>query len=520
MSFYSRYRPQKVHELDLDSVRQSLQTLLDSGSFSHAYLFAGPKGTGKTSSARILAKVLNCETNTDAVVKKTALNEPCGVCRHCKGVVQGSSLSVIEMDAASNRGIDDIRELKQRIALSPAEGTFVIYVIDEVHMLTTEAFNALLKTLEEPPAHAIFVLCTTEGHKLPGTIVSRCTEIQFSKASEKEVITSLNKAVAGEKLMISDEALQLIAKRSDGSFRDGMKLLEQAAQSGKNITLETVHHVTGMSGMYAVDSLFTALMSNNVEMCFEEIKNREGLGVDFSLFTKRMVEEAREKLISLIQVGGDPVEIERYRELTDLLADAALKVKGSVITQLPLELACAQWCLEHHHQPTKKFEATITHEEKIPVSKQQSHTTLSQKKAVKANYSNPKDVVKAPEVIPGKTVALNEVEQYWPKILTAIRPHNHSLEALLKASRPVSLNHDSLTIEVFYTFHKEQLEQERHRKLLETCMAEVLHAVLKLKFVLGKKAERVKSPSPKMDANVTGKVEDEQLAQMAEEIFT
>jgi len=202
VSFYLKYRPQRVGELDLVSVRESLGRILKSGRFAHAYLFAGPKGTGKTSSARILAKVLNCvdnngkpknqKTNKLKNKKETTqeLREPCGKCGSCKAIVGGSSMAVMEMDAASNRGIDDIRELRERVALAPAGGKYAVYVIDEVHMLTTEAFNALLKTLEEPPAHAVFVLCTTEVHKLPGTVVSRCTQVKFTKASRGEVVAS------------------------------------------------------------------------------------------------------------------------------------------------------------------------------------------------------------------------------------------------------------------------------------------------------------------------------------------
>ena len=205
MSWYRIYRQQTISELHSAVIRQAFDHIRESGSFSHAYLLTGPKGTGKTSSARILAKMLNCEKNTKAVREgqsesqsnKTSKKsvkpfvEPCGVCDSCKRITIGSSLCVTEMDAASNRGIDDIRILRERVNLVPSDGLVSVYIIDEVHMLTTEAFNALLKVLEEPPAHVVFVLATTELRKVPDTILSRCTMIQFSRASQEELMNAL-----------------------------------------------------------------------------------------------------------------------------------------------------------------------------------------------------------------------------------------------------------------------------------------------------------------------------------------
>ncbi|HKY74065.1 MAG TPA: DNA polymerase III subunit gamma/tau, partial [Patescibacteria group bacterium] len=217
MSWYRTYRPQTISELNLPEARKELERIRQSGIFQHAYLFTGPKGTGKTSSARILAKMLNCKKNIEAVraalsekEAKKPFVEPCGVCQSCKSITVGTSLCVVEMDAASNRGIDDVRALRERVSLAPSDGLVTVYIIDEVHMLTTEAFNALLKVLEEPPRHVVFVLATTELHKVPETILSRCTVVQYHRASQEELIAALKRVATAEGTKIDHTALQTL----------------------------------------------------------------------------------------------------------------------------------------------------------------------------------------------------------------------------------------------------------------------------------------------------------------------
>ena len=230
-TYYLKYRPQKVSELDLISVRESLEKILKSKKIPHAFLFSGPKGIGKTSAARIFAKSINC-------LGKRKDFEPCNKCDVCQEITNGSSLDLIEIDAASNRGIDDIRSLREKIKLSPARCRYKVYIVDEAHMLTTEAFNALLKTLEEPPAHAVFILCTTEPEKLPKTIVSRCLQIKFQKAKKEEVINSLKRVVKGEKLEVEKEVLAEISVNAEGSFRDAQKILDQLSLANRKISLK------------------------------------------------------------------------------------------------------------------------------------------------------------------------------------------------------------------------------------------------------------------------------------------
>src|SRR3989344_3767734 len=249
MSFYQKYRSEKVDDLDLTSVRSAFESMMKSGEISHAYLFVGPRGLGKTSAARILARLVNCYKNSKTQgTKNSKLVEPCNECENCLSIKNGSAVDVMEIDAASHRGIDDIRDLREKVNLAPSVLVKKVYIIDEVHMLTSEAFNALLKTLEEPPAHVMFILCTTEAHKVPETIVSRCVKVNFSKATVAELTRSLERAAKGEGLKIAKEVLAELASGLDGSFREGHKLLEQLANQADVITVESVRKVLNSVG--------------------------------------------------------------------------------------------------------------------------------------------------------------------------------------------------------------------------------------------------------------------------------
>jgi len=224
-----KWRPQLFEEVvGQQHITQTLQNAISQKRVAHAFLFTGARGVGKTSTARILAKALNCE-------KGPQIN-PCGQCTNCQEVTHGTSMDVIEIDGASNRGIDEIRELKENVRYTPAKSRYKIYIIDEVHMLTKEAFNALLKTLEEPPPHIIFIFATTEPHKIPATILSRCQRYDFKRIPFREVIGSLKRIVEEEKIQISQRGLLSIAQESEGSLRDAQSLLDQViAYAGKNI---------------------------------------------------------------------------------------------------------------------------------------------------------------------------------------------------------------------------------------------------------------------------------------------
>jgi DNA polymerase III subunit gamma/tau len=546
MSYYTRYRPQTIGDLDLTSVKTSLGRILTSGTFSQAYLFSGPKGTGKTSSARILAKLVNCEQNRPAVkawmAKKSGkkaeaqkLVEPCNQCDSCRRITSGSSLACVEMDGASNRGIDDVRSLRERMGLAPAEGMMTVYIIDEVHMLTTEAFNALLKTLEEPPKHALFVLCTTETHKVPGTVVSRCTQVPFVKASPAEVVGSLKKAIEGEKLSIEAAAVERLAALVDGSFRDGMKSLEQLAQLGRPIEVADVDAALGFGGLYESDELIERLLSDQMSQSLELMSQRLEAGADAEVWMKRIIDRLRTGMLE--RMNRETEDGQLWWELTRVFEAAFRSVKQSPLPGLVLELAVGEWCYrnaeqaavfsqspaapKHQAQPTKT-EHSPPRVQKIQAADKQATQPKQDVPDVPTEAKTTKKPLAQPVEPPKKAFAgdVAVVVEKWNAILEAVRPLNHSLEALLRSAQPVALNDGCLVMEAFYLFHKEQLEQQRHRDQLEAVIGQVLGGSIRLEIQLAKRGQKkVTASQVEAVVNVTGSVEDEALVAAAEEIF-
>lgn len=329
MSLYLKYRPKKVEELDLASVREAFNKLIKANEVAHAYLFTGPRGAGKTSSARILSRIVNCEKN------EAKLGEPCNECSACKSILSGGSLDFVEIDAASNRGIDDIRELKEKIRLAPSELKYKVYIIDEVHMLTTEAFNALLKTLEEPPAHAIFILCTTETHKVPETIQSRCISIGFSKATPEEMKRSFARVISGESKKVSEEALDYLSRSVDGSFRDGVKILDKVLSQSDHVQLAQIEEaIMGVAG-YNVSALVEALIKRNSNAALDELHAATARGIDLVYLTVTLMKELRNRLLA-----GESKELVK---LVFNLDDVARKIATSPVPELLLEMVIIDW---------------------------------------------------------------------------------------------------------------------------------------------------------------------------------
>lgn len=433
MTFYLKYRPQKISELDLEEIREDLGKLLASGKVPHALLFAGPKGSGKTSSARIIAKAVNCQKKAKSQI------EPCNKCRICKSITAGTALDLIEIDAASNRGIDDIRNLREKIKLTPVEAKYKVYIIDEAHMLTPPAFNALLKTLEEPPAHAIFILCTTQPQNLPETVLSRCLRFYFKKATEQEILRSLKRIIKGEKLRVEEGVLEKISRLSDGSFRDASKVLEQLSFKKGKIKLADVREEIGLP-----HELLRYLIKSDISKALSWIEEEASRGVDWQFFIKETLGILHQQLLSVYGLAEQPLDFDleasETQTLIKLLEKVAQETKYAEIPQLPLEMMVIEWA-----------------------GKQVEKVAPASAKAAG-----------------GKKVSKAE----WEKIIQEIRPLNHSVEALLRSAQPREISDNLLTIEVFYKFHKGKLEDKAYKKLVEGVLKKVFGRSLKVCYIL------------------------------------
>lgn len=329
MALYREWRPQFFRDVvGQEHVCRTLQNAVMMGRTAHAYLFCGPRGTGKTSTARILAKSLNCINLNDG--------EPCNKCPSCESITKGISLNVIEMDAASHRGIEEIRDLKQKVGMAPSGGKYKVYIIDEVHMLTGEAFNALLKTLEEPPAHAVFILATTEAHKVPLTILSRCQRFDFRRLSRAAIKAHLSQVAEAKKWTVEEEALELISRQAGGALRDALGLLDQAASfAGGKIRRKDIEFLTGALGQQELEGIVAAAARADVPAVLRQLDGLFEQECDPRQVLLQLADHVRDLLFG--QNTGSK-EQSFYARFLRGIALAEGEMKGSSRPDLILEL--------------------------------------------------------------------------------------------------------------------------------------------------------------------------------------
>ena len=306
-ALYRKWRPRNFDEVSgQDHITSILKYECQTGKFSHAYLFCGSRGTGKTSCAKILAKAVNCLHPTSA--------GPCGECAACRSVDVGSATDVLEMDAASNNGVDDIRDIRDEVIYAPSELKYRVYIIDEVHMLSQSAFNALLKTLEEPPSHVIFILATTELHKLPSTIISRCQRFDFRRISTDDLVARLHRIARAEDITLDDDAARLIARHAQGGMRDAISLLELCAGSRAPVTPALVADTIGTTGREGLFKVARAILDKNYDVLFETIDEMARSSRDIAVFWQELIGLYRDMLVLRTVRSGNAA---RYLDLTD-----------------------------------------------------------------------------------------------------------------------------------------------------------------------------------------------------------
>lgn len=453
MVYYRTYRPQTISELDLKEVSEKLTAILSSGNLPHAFLFTGSKGLGKTSSARILAKAINCKSKHGI--------EPCNKCEICTSITGGSNIDVLEIDAASNGGVDEIRSLREKVKFSSSSLDKKVYIIDEVHMLSTGAFNALLKTLEEPPSHVVFILCTTELSKLPATVVSRTFQIHFQKPTEAELVSSLKRIVKGEKLHVEKGVLEEIFSLADGSFRDGAKILEELSllSKGEEITKELIDKVFKTKSISDdVNNFLESLSKKDVKKSLSVIGSIEKSGGDFKLVIERIAEQLRGML--LLRNGFESTEqdikefsLSDIHELLEMVTEAYSQLKYSVLRQLPLEMLAVKWCVILQEGTVDRVEGLVEKKEEIVVRN--------------AEESEEKKIVH-------QTPATNHETNFLQNLFREVNKENKQAAAFLRSCKSAEIEGETVVITTPYPIHAEKLNTEKLKTVLEESAEKIL----------------------------------------------
>jgi DNA polymerase-3 subunit gamma/tau len=477
LALYRKYRSGNFAEVvGQDHVVKTLVSALSSGRLRHAYLFTGPRGVGKTSVARLLARALNC----------TGDPKPCNQCDNCLTAIN-SSLDIIEMDAASNRSIDAIRDLREKVSLAPTQGLYKVYIIDEVHMLTTEAFNALLKTLEEPPPHVVFILATTEAHKLPATIISRTQTFHFKPITTNDIIAQLEKIAVSENIDVTPEALEIIASTARGGFRDAISMLDQLAGAGaKSITGSVTRDLLGYSDNEEITSLSRAVATGDTTAALVIALRLADSGAQPTMVASQLTNQWRSILLasSGAVTAADAVIAELAGLVPALRAaeimSGLIEVSKSSWPQMALEAALVRLTA----QANAATEAVIA----LPPRRMSSASAVP--KTLDQFVADPDSLELSGETEqPGRDL--------WPKVLVHVKAQNNSLAALLQMY-PVDFAADEITVKPRFNFHRDLFLKPVNRMVIETASAKVYGRAMKLQ---ARTEETAKPKRAKPDAS-------------------
>ena len=497
-ALYRKYRSQDFDEMvGQKHVTKILKGQIESGNIAHAYLFCGTRGTGKTSTAKIFARGINCLSPRDG--------NPCNACEVCKGILDQSIMDVVEMDAASNNSVEDIRELREKVKYLPSKGKYKVYIIDEVHMLSKGAFNAFLKTLEEPPKHLIFILATTEPEKIPPTILSRCQRYDLKRLTNREIIEHMKHICEKEKVEIEEKALRLIAANADGAMRDALSILDQCIayhEDGIPVTYEYIVNVLGIVQDEVLFGMAEAIADRNYQNLFAYIDDMVQNGKDVVQLLKDLVShyrnlmlakisndleyiiEGTEEYIEQIKNQSEVYTTEKIGAIIEKLSAIESQAKYSSQPRIVLEAALIGIMAPAESNETSKMEVL----EKLFAEVKKGKT---EKPAERPAPKETKPAEPGPEAVVSfegqrQDVGLDEIKDQWSEILKTIRRDNVSLFAYLREGYPAKVEHSCIYIAFGegFAFHRSAVEREKSKMYISNAINMQLKSNLMIKFVM------------------------------------
>jgi DNA polymerase III subunit gamma/tau len=509
VSLYRTWRPRTFTDLvGQDAVVRTLTSAIESGKLAHAYLFSGPRGSGKTSAAKILARCINCVAGPTPV--------PDNSCENCLAILAGTALDVLEIDAASNRGIDEIRALREAVKFAPATMRMKIYIVDEAHMLTKEGANAFLKTLEEPPPHAVFILATTEPEKLPVTILSRCQRYAFRRIAVPVMIDKMKEVARGENIAIDDEALKAIAYRADGGLRDALTMLEQLAafSAGQTATSGTLDLAFGATGREFAATLMDAIVAGDATAALVAVEAASDAGADLTVLTRSLIAGFRHLLVAgvdaaLLATDLAPEDAQRAVRQAASMSQAmllrALRVFGEALSlarsggnaRLELETALLRFIMSAQEPTLDALGARLSIlEERLgaaaaPQPAPPEHARNAVEKSAERPTEKPAEAAQPRDSSP---LSLQKVKAAWQSIRSKIESERQSLRAPLSRATIESLESNAIVLSLPDSWQAAALRD--HAKIIEAGIADVLGVPLKVTLRVDSNSGRSKSPAP------------------------